>query len=305
MQRQNYLASVERHFNPELVAISKQAIKQLELPAASAVLVGCRFPFERTAFALGAEGAACGHAEYAVHYLLAQTALQYRFWAKDETGFRRYVFEGAIGSTGMMRAFDRAWGDSPVPGDELAQVASGIRHPCEVFGDIPDPQSRRVILAEVLGPKGQAVAKAVTGMVLAERKVTIDQAAFVARALPEAYGDVFLKKAMLFVGLVAGWARETLEVGDELAAFADYQVPNVLRHFGVLQYGCEMRAAVDNQQLLPASGERENAIRSATVLACEEIAEHFGVTSAEVDWWAFQQRRAPATPFHLTLTTNY
>lgn len=312
MTRTEFLDKIRALYRPQLVIIDPDAIARLPIVAGQAELVGCSFPFAPAANpARQVDGTLSADAVKTLRYLLALTSLQYRFWKIQPLGscsgeFVRYEYEGRVGSTGMMYAFDRAWGDEldPAPGIlAAAQSEDGVR---AAFGEhFPSIPSRLHILAEAMSPKGVQVCEEVLRYVVTERKVTVDLANTVAAALPAAYGDPFLKKAMLFLGFVASYLRQDIDVADELCAYADYQVPSVLRHYGVLKYTESLAVTVDSRGALPRNGADETAIRAATILACEQIAETFGVTAAEVDWWCFVQRKLPTKPFHLTVTTHY
>jgi len=302
MTRDEYFNRIAGEFNPDLVHIDQEAIARLQISREHASLAAPSFPF---GYIFPPEAGSTRAARDVLHYLLAQTALQYRFWEGEGESFRRYEFEGAVGSTGMMRAFDRAWGRGLQPSAELLQAIESVDGVREVFRAIPDPASRQRILTETFSPAAYVLCEQILESILSEGKVTIAQAETIATSLPQAYGDPFLKKAMLFLGFAASWLRGGMEVGDELAAYADYQVPNVLRHFGVLVYSPQLADTVGSRLLLAKDGKEERAIRAATVLACEEIARTFGITSAEVDWWCFAQRKAPTLPFHLCETTCY
>jgi hypothetical protein len=57
---------------------------------------------------------------------------------------------------------------------------------------------------------------------------------------------------------------------EQLTIFADYKLPQVLRHYHVLAYDSTLAQRIDNQELLPAAeSEEEVEIRAATIWACE------------------------------------
>lgn len=108
--------------------------------------------------------------------------------------------------------------------------------------------------------------------------------------------------------MIAAVLRDTgiaVNVAD-LTAFADYQVPRVLRALGVLDYSPSLADRVDHHHLLEEGGQEELSIRAATIIACEAIAAHTGGTSADIDnlLW-LSQDIAGETPFHLTETRWY
>jgi hypothetical protein len=124
----------------------------------------------------------------------------------------------------------------------------------------------------------------------------------------------FYKRAQLLAadlaaaGAVAAWH----DVGA-FTVFADYQLPRVLRAFGVLEYAPALAAAVDRREEIPAGAPEEVEIRAATVQAGELLRDDllalgWSVTSADVDYllWTMAQRGLPNDrPYHRTRTIFY
>lgn len=102
---------------------------------------------------------------------------------------------------------------------------------------------------------------------------------------------------------------------DQLTAFADYKLPQVLRHYGVLEYLPSLAARVESQQLLAPGSEEEVEIRAATIWASELLRramerEGHTMTPAEIDQrlWLLGQSGQNATdmrPYHRTRTIYY
>jgi hypothetical protein len=247
----------------------------------------------------------------ACQYGLAMNSINYRFWDKAEDGaFIRYQQEGRIGAVAMTHAFQQAWNDpsSPIARARDAKIPLKVADIQAVFGDMPDPESRVAILNEVLlSPKLGAIADRAVALAHDPRGVfdTV-LAAEVADAFPRAYADGVLKKAQLAVsGLWREAVSRQLPSACDLTAMADYQIPNVLRHMGILEYAPELGARIDGMELIPVNGPDEEAIRGASILAVEALARAQGVTVADVDYWVWSKRKEPATPFHLTVTDAY
>jgi hypothetical protein len=98
----------------------------------------------------------------------------------------------------------------------------------------------------------------------------------------------------------------------ELTAFADYKLPQILRHQGILYYSLPLAEKVDNQVLLPAGSREEVEIRANTVWAVELLrqeiqAQGFGLPSYQIDWllWSASQESAQMRPYHRTRTIYY
>jgi hypothetical protein len=127
----------------------------------------------------------------------------------------------------------------------------------------------------------------------------------------------FLKRAQLFAtdiyGAFGGSHWGDFHDMDLLSAFADYKLPQVLRHFGVLTYGEALAAKVDSIQLLPSGCREEIEIRANTIVAVEMLKESLfrlgkNLKSYQIDWllWNLGQRDdVRARPYHRTVSIYY
>lgn len=127
----------------------------------------------------------------------------------------------------------------------------------------------------------------------------------------------FYKRAQILVGdLAGGLARSPLADFrdlDQLTAFADYKVPQILREMGVLVYDQHLSSIVDSRTRIPAGDRMEVEIRAATIIACDMLVEALRsrgrtITAAELDWhlWSLSQSLGgESRPYHLTETIYY
>ncbi|HEY7415960.1 MAG TPA: queuosine salvage family protein, partial [Ktedonobacteraceae bacterium] len=126
----------------------------------------------------------------------------------------------------------------------------------------------------------------------------------------------FLKRAQICVAdlhaAFAGQGWGAFQDIDQLTIFADYKLPQVLRHHHVLEYHPDLAARVDQQELLPAGCEEEIEIRAATIWACEllrcAMAQHdYPIPASEVDQrlWLMGQSATDMKPYHRTRTIFY
>lgn len=127
----------------------------------------------------------------------------------------------------------------------------------------------------------------------------------------------FLKRAQIFAADLygvfqgKGWGR----FGDmeKLTAFADYKLPQVLRHLGILTYSPKLAQMVDNQILLFPGSVEEIEIRANTIWAVEGIRQKIeqvgrSIKAFEIDWllWNMGQKDTyRAKPYHRTRTIFY
>src|SRR5436305_140444 len=126
----------------------------------------------------------------------------------------------------------------------------------------------------------------------------------------------FFKRAQICVADLYGafggqqWGKFTDIV--QLTAFADYKLPQVLRHCKVIVYNSTLAEQVDNQQLLACGSDEEIEIRAVTIWACELLRRAMhrrgcDMTVAEIDQrlWLLGQQAEKMLPYHRTLTIYY
>jgi hypothetical protein len=297
---QRVLAQARAWYRPDRVAVDEGVLQGWG--------PGTVPPAPEDAPVLGIDRAANTFSE-AVELAIALSAINHQFWDLDERGqFVRYTHHGAVGALAMSQAFQRAWQS---PANLLFSIREG--HALTpggvalIFGDIPAPEGRRAILNEVLGSSQLAHAVRVMRLVAHNGDpFDADLAEMLAEMFPLAFGDPLLKKAQLAVSLIWREARARGHTNTcTLTAFADYQIPNVLRALGGLTYAVDLAATIDAGHLIEPDSTDERAIRAASILAVETLAESQGVAVADVDFWLWQQRGAARTPFHRTRTTLY
>lgn len=100
---------------------------------------------------------------------------------------------------------------------------------------------------------------------------------------------------------------------EQLTAFADYKVPQLLRKFGILEYSDQLAEMVDNRTEIPEGSEEEVEIRANTIwaieLATRILKEKFPqATPAKVDgifWFKGQVKSPDDKPYHRTRTIWY
>ena len=130
---------------------------------------------------------------------------------------------------------------------------------------------------------------------------------------------VFLKRAQIFVGDVNAALQLRLEGMDKLTTFADYRVPQILRHKGVLEYLPSLAKKVDQEQEIEKGSYDEISIRASTVVAVEELVKFLNekhntketpFTDVTVDWYLWQvgermNQEGKMKPFHRVRTHFY
>jgi hypothetical protein len=126
----------------------------------------------------------------------------------------------------------------------------------------------------------------------------------------------FYKRAQICVadlyGALGGRGLGAFADLDQLTAFADYKVPQVLRRLGVLVYDDHLADLVDRRIELPAGSAEEVEIRAATIWGVEAVRRALAalgqsVPAYQLDWylWEEGQRVPDAKPYHRTRTIYY
>lgn len=122
----------------------------------------------------------------------------------------------------------------------------------------------------------------------------------------------FLKRAQITpndIVYVLKDKNKKLERLDELTAFADYKLPQVLRMFGIIEYAQELAQKIDALVEIPHDIREEIEIRAATVWAIELLRQKIGNLSANVIdniiWLLSQEIQAESKPYHRTRTIYY
>jgi len=127
----------------------------------------------------------------------------------------------------------------------------------------------------------------------------------------------FFKRAQICVadlhGAFGGQRWGAFTDFNQLTVFADYKLPQLLRHFGVLEYHPTLAERIDRQELLQPGSEEEVQIRAATIWACELLrqtintASYEPVTAADIDLqlWLLSQDTMNMRPYHRVRTLYY
>lgn len=132
----------------------------------------------------------------------------------------------------------------------------------------------------------------------------------------------FYKRAQIFVADIWGaYGRPSdpqhpyyFHDIDRVTMFADYRIPQILLHVGVLEYSSKLLEKIVNREVIPYGSEEESEIRAATVVAVELIRDQLkseknvNLLAVEIDWllWNWgEQVKEEIRPHHRTLTVFY
>lgn len=265
--------------------------------------------------------------ERTANYLLVLDGLNFCFWVEPRWEIE-YEGEKLRGYFALASSLKRAVeeGFPILEAEHLRKISlSELRHIFRGREEIPLLEERLNILretGEVLSSRygGQAcslVKKARKRAVDLVRRLAGDFSSFWDEASYRGHAVRFYKRAQIFVADLywsfggEGWGD--LAGMETLTVFADYKLPQVLRHVGVLKYGPDLAKKVDEGVLLPAGGAEEVEIRANTVWAADLISrslEGMGVSlrAFELDsilWNMGRREKLGVKPHHRVLTAFY
>lgn len=269
--------------------------------------------------------------EKSANYVLVLDALNFSFWADPEEPRWKIDYRGRElqGYWALSAALKRAVEDG-VPLLEASWLAEATRPQVEQLlagtqGEIPLMAARQAHVNEVGRVLLERYDGLFTNMVEDVRHDAVDLALRVASELTS-FNDVttysemrvpIFKRAQILpvdlYGTFDGRAWGNLRRLDELTAFADYKVPQVLRRQGILRYDDELAEIVDHERHIVPGDPMEVEIRAATVDAVERMravmaARGQEVRAFEIDWllWGLGQTKHPDDrPYHKTRTVYY
>jgi hypothetical protein len=280
--------------------------------------------------------------EQVAGWTFALDALNYCFWAQGDDPTDRWcivsddtVYDGymvlAIALRDAARAGTPIWDPhwmAQVTDDDLQQIfapapgsatipllASRTRHLNELGAAVrggypgPSPFTDLITSCDWSAPR---IAAAIIDLASSFN----DVAPWTSPVDGRAHEVRFHKRAQILASDLAG-ALEPLGLAirdrDQLTAFADYKVPQVLRQLGILAYAPDLSDRIHRRDLIAAGSRAEVEIRAATIWACEWIRQALSTagtsyTASDVDWALWNQGqilRAGTEPYHRTVTPFY
>lgn len=267
--------------------------------------------------------------ERTVNWLLVLDALNFCFWAEKDQPRWTINYQGEVlngywaEAAALKRAVEEGiplWDAqylSTISDETMAQIFRGT-HTIPLFEQRVNNAREvgRVLLERFDGQFANAIEQV--------GRSAIQLAYLLATTFPS-FHDVatyrnhevrFFKRAQICVAdlyhAFRGKAWGNLAGLDQLTAFADYKLPQVLRHYNVLEYCPSLAEQVDNRELITAGSEEEIEIRAATIWACEFLrrallAQGYVVSAAGIDQklWLLGQQSADMRPYHRTRTIYY
>ncbi|MGH2507320.1 MAG: queuosine 5'-phosphate N-glycosylase/hydrolase [Ktedonobacteraceae bacterium] len=272
--------------------------------------------------------------ERTVNWLLLLDALNFCFWGEKDQPRWQIAYQGEVlngywaEAASLRRAVEehRALWDarylSNISRQELATIFRGLSVDAP---SIPLFEERlraarevgQVLLTRFTGQFAQLVEQAGQSSVRLVTALAEHFTSFRDVATYQHQEVRFLKRAQICVadlhGAFSGQSWGTFTDLEHLTIFADYKLPQVLRHFGVLVYADALAHKVDCQESLVSGSMEEVEIRAATIWASEllrrEIVQRVErpVTAMEIDQllWHLGQDAAHMQPYHRVRTIYY
>ncbi len=265
-----------------------------------------------------------------VNWLLLLDALNFCFWAEKNQVRWTIDYKGEIlnGYWAEAASLKRAVEEDELPLWDATYLSTisleTVAHIFRGTGTIPLLEQRvqharevgHVLLERYQGQFIHAIEEAESNAVALTRLLVSNFPSFNDSALYRGHLVHFFKRAQICVadlhGAFGGQAWGTFSDFDRLTIFADYKLPQVLRHYNVLEYAAPLTKRVDNKELLAPGSQEEIEIRSCTIWACELLrramlkhGQH--ITAADIDQrlWLAGQQAEEMHPYHRTRTIYY
>jgi Queuosine salvage protein len=246
-----------------------------------------------------------------VNYLFLLDALNFCFWGKPQWKVE-YQGKRLDGYWALAASLKRAAEENPraLDADFWARISpSELDHILRGSDEIPLFVERWRNAREL----GAVLKNSWQGQVARLVKSAQHDAGRLARMVAEnfsSFNDIavydnrevrFFKRAQIVVtdvwGAFGGKSWGKFENIDQLTAFADYKLPQILRAWGILRYALSLARKVDTQIELAAGSADEIEIRAATLWSVEFLREELAARgrdlwSIQVDWilWDASQK---------------
>jgi hypothetical protein len=271
-----------------------------------------------------------GDDEAMLSYLLVLDAINFCFWPppgmdKWEISHKQSTYSGYYAlSVSLKKAIESGIpiADAPFLAsltlDQMKEIFAGRGELQLIERRVENLQELgRVLLENYDGKASRLVAAARGSAVALARLLATSFASFRDEAVYGGEKVFFYKRAQLLAadihGAFGGRGWGGFCDMEKLTAFADYKLPQVLRHVGVLDYAAPLAKRIDRLVYLDLGSPEEVEIRANTIWAVElmrQEMERLGKTlkAYEIDWllWNLGQGdEFRQKPYHRTVTIYY
>lgn len=226
-------------------------------------------------------------------YILVLDTVNFSFWGGSGSGY----WQLAERLRDAFNAGDPLW----EPARLRSLSASDMR---ALAGDLPLLEERAAALRE-LGDAADDLLSLIAP--------TAAETALGLAAQLRSYADrPFFKRAQIVPADLWGSGARAFPDIAALTCFADYKLPQILRHYGGLRYSERLARLVDGWTELAPGSPEEIEIRAATVVAVEELRAALAASgrdlyAVQVDWllWNRAQGLFPVRPYHRVRSVFY
>lgn len=267
--------------------------------------------------------------EQRIAYAFMYNSVNFCYWGKPKWALTSNGKELG-GSASMMQALKKAVdkGYTILEPEYMANIPTAdLQSIFRANVEIPLFSERLRMLHEL----GQGVIKYFNGsfseIVIRANYNSADLVRLIVKSFPTVFDDHaeyhgqrvnFYKRAQLVPAHI--WDLGRLELishkisdFDELTAFADYKVPQLMRRFGILEYSENLARQVDTETLIKPGSDEEIEIRAATIWANELATQEVRIripdaNAAKVNnvlWFKGQDKSIADKPYHKTRTVWY
>lgn len=272
--------------------------------------------------------------ERTVNWMLLLDALNFCFWGEKDQPRWQISYQGELlngywaEAASLRRAVEEGrplWETRYLSNIDRQELATIFRGPTTDAPGIPLFEERlrvarevgQVLLARFEGQFSHLVEQAKQSGVQLVKLLAEHFSSFRDVASYQDQEVLFLKRAQICVAdlhsVFSGQSWGTFTDLEHLTIFADYKLPQVLRHFGALRYAPALADAVDQQRLLTSGSAEEVEIRAATIWASELLRRELvsrverPLTAMEIDHllWHLGQDAAHMQPYHRVRTIYY
>jgi hypothetical protein len=271
-----------------------------------------------------------GSEEETAAYLLVVDTVNFCFWPPPgekrwQISYKGKTYSGYYGlSVSLKRALESgipltaaSFLASLTP-EQLERVLAGtgvLQLMKERLGNLQE--LGRVLLNKYGGQASRVVASAGGSAVNLVETLAGNFPSFRDQAAYEGQEVFFYKRAQLFAadlhGALGGKGLGSFRDMTELTAFADYKLPQVLRHVQALVYSGRLAEKVDLMMPLEPGSEEEIEIRANTIWAVELVRQELKrlgkvFLASDIDgflWHLGQRDEYRTKPYHRTVNTFY
>ena len=266
-----------------------------------------------------AEKITTGNLKDDVQFVFIENAVNFCFW--PDKGQPKWEVNGRSGWNGLRACFERALAER-VPLLDANYLSSFSYKNCQYLfrgkgSEIPLLKERIQNLREA----GQVLLQKYNGQFLNIVEESNFDAINLVKLITENFPSFkdashldgkevpFLKRAQITANdLMYILKDKKIDRLDELTAFADYKLPQVLRMFGIIQYSNDLAEKIDNMADILHDSREEIEIRAATVWAVELLRQKVGLPANIIDniiWMLSQEITGETKPYHRTRTIYY